>query len=43
VKKRLLLVLATAAVLFGMLATPPVVRADGEPGPDCLKGQMCKP
>jgi hypothetical protein len=43
VKKRTLLVLATAAVLFGMLSTPPIVRADGDPGTDCKRGTVCKP
>ena len=42
-RKRALLVLATATVLFGMLSTPPIVRADGNPGTDCKAGTMCKP
>ncbi len=42
-KNRLLLALATAAVLFGMLTTPTTLRADGDPKPSCQPGQMCKP
>jgi hypothetical protein len=43
VKRRLLLVLATAAVLFGMLSTPTTLRADGDPKPTCPSGSVCKP
>lgn len=42
-KRRLLLVLTTAAVLFGMLSTPTNLRADGGPSPTCPSGSVCKP
>ena len=43
-KRKMLLVLAAAIMLSGTLSTPTIVRADGDPGPNCSpNGSLCKP
>jgi hypothetical protein len=40
--KRMLLILAAAALFLNAVVLPSPARADG-PGPNCPPGQMCKP
>jgi hypothetical protein len=42
-KNRIILILAAAVMLLGSLSIPTIVRADGNPNPNCNPGQFCKP
>jgi len=41
--KKLLLILTGVLLLAGALSSPIKAKADGDPDPQCLPHQMCKP